>query len=198
MEDDKMTAKKRDIEATKKAILQAAKELMTGCGDADEVTSRAVAARADVNVAMINYCFGSREALLYEVFKQLLADAQRANPELARLLSADIAPKERVIMLHYNMMKLMIANFSYSRAVTKYILLNRGGEMGMESLPCITEHFGGRKSEQQCRMTAFELSSLHEVAVLRHEQLKADFGLDLCDDAVLERYVRESVGRFLD
>ena len=193
-----MSAKQRDLDATKKALLAAAKELMTSCADADEVTSRAIAAKAGANAAMINYCFGSREALLYEVFKQLLVDAQRANPKLEQLLSADIAPKERVIMLHYNMMKLMIANFSYSRAVTKYILLNRGGEMGMESLPCITEHFGGRKSEQQCRMIAFELSSLHEVAMLRHEQLKADFGLDLCDDAVLERYVRESVGRFLD
>ncbi len=198
MEEDRMTAKKRDIEATKKAILQAAKELMTSCKDCDEVTSRAVAARAEVNLAMINYCYGSKQALLYEVFKQLLADAQRADPELARLMCADIAPKERVIMLHFNMMKLMIANFSYSRAVTKYILLNRSGEMGMEGLPYIAEHFAGRKSLQQCRMIAYELSSLHELAVLRHEQLKADLGLDLTDDAVLEGYVRESVERFLD
>lgn len=193
-----MSAKQRDLDATKKALLSAAKELMTSCADADEVTSRAIAAKAGANAAMINYCYGSREALLYEVFKGLLADAQRADPEIARLLCADIAPKERVIMLHFNMMKLMIANFSYSRAITRYLLLNRSGEMGMESLPCITAHFAGRKSEQECRHIAFELSSLHELAVLRHEQICADCGLDLRDDAVLERYVRESVGRFLD
>ena len=189
---------KRDLDATKEAILTAAKELVTSCSDSDEVTSRAIAARAEVNLAMINYCFGSREALLYEVFKQLLADAQRADPELAKLVCCEMPPKERVVMLHYNMMRLMIANFSYSRAITRYLLLNRTGDMGMESLPCITEHFGGRKSESECRRITFELSSLHELAVLRHEELKDSCGIDLCDDKVLLEYVRESVERYLD
>lgn len=189
---------KRDIEQTRAALLKAAKELMTSCDDADKVTSRAIAARAGVNLAMINYCFGSREALLYEVFKQLLGDAQKAQPELAKALCADIAPKERVVMLHFYMMKLMIANFSFSKAITRYILLNRSGEMGMESLPCIREHFGDRKTEQECRLIAFELSSLHELAVLRHEELKEEYGTDLSDDEALMKYVRESTQRFLD
>ena len=189
---------KRNLQATRQALLDAAKELMTSCSDSDEVTSRAIAARAEVNPAMINYCYGSREGLLYEVFKQLLADAQRADPQLAAMLGADIPAKQRVIMLHYSMMKLMIANFSYSKAITKYILLNRSGDMGMESLPCITEHFDGRKSEQECRLIAFELSSIHELAVLRHREMKSLCGIDLTDDRVLEEYVIKSVERFLD
>ena len=193
-----MTAKKRDLEATKKALLGAAKELMTSCEDSDEVTSRAITAKAGVNLAMINYCFGSREALFYEVFKQLLADAQAANPELAALMCAQLTPKERVAKLHFSMMKMMIAHFSYSKAITKYILLNRTNGIGMESLPCITEHFGGRKNERECSLIAFELSSLHELAVLRHRDLKEYYGLDLTDDAVLEKYVRETVDRYLD
>lgn len=192
-----MTAKKRDLEATKAALLQAAKELMTSCEDSDEVTSRAITARAGVNLAMINYCFGSREALFYEVFKQLLADAQAANPELVALMCAELTPKQRVTRLHFSMMKMMIANFGYAKAITKYILLNRTGGMGMESLPCITEHFGVTKSEAECRFIAFELSSLHELAVLRHRELKEYYGVDLTDDAVLEKYVKQSVERFL-
>ena len=188
---------KRDIEATRAALLGAAKELMTGCADSDEVTSRAIAAKAGVNLAMINYCYGSREGLLYEVFKQLLSDAQNASPGLAELLCSGIPPKERVIRLHFGMMKLMIANFNYSKAITKYILLNRTDGAGMESLPCITEHFAGKKTEEECRLISFELSSLHELAVLRHRELKELCGIDLTDDRVLEDYVRTSVGRFL-
>ena len=187
-----MSVKKRDIEATKTALLRAAKELMTSCEDSDKVTSRAITARAGVNLAMINYCFGSREALFYEVFKKLLADAQAANPELAALMCAQLTPKD------FSMMKMMIANYGYSKAITKYILLNRSGEMGMESLPCITEHFGGRKNERECSLIAFELSSLHELAVLRHRELKEYYGLDLTDDEVLEKYVQETVDRYLD
>ena len=193
-----MTAKKRDLEATKKALLEAAKELMTSCSDSDEVTSRAITAKAGVNLAMINYCFGSREALFYEVFKQLLADAQAADPQIAELMCSQLTPKERVAKLHFSMMRLMIANFSYSKAITKYLLLNRTGDMGMESLPCICEHFAGSKTQQECRLIAFELSSLHELAVLRHREMKSICGIDLTDDAELERFVRESVERFLD
>ena len=188
---------KRDIDATKEALLNVAKELMVSCDDADDVTSRAISMRANVNVAMINYCYGSREALLYEVFQQLLADAQKHQPELLRLMTADIAPKEKVIKLHYHMMRLMIANFHYSRAVTRFILLNRLPDTGLKTLPFIMAHFDGRKSESECRLIAFELTSLHELAVLKHKELKISCGIDLSDDTELERYVRDSVERWM-
>ncbi|MDO4862814.1 MAG: TetR/AcrR family transcriptional regulator [Ruminococcus sp.] len=189
---------KRDIEATRTALLRAAKELMTSCGDVDAVTSRAITSRAGVNLAMINYCFGSREELLYEVFRQLLSDAQRADPELAGLLSADMSARERITLIHCRMMKLMIANFGYAKAVTRFILLNRSPEAGLEVLPMVEEHFAGRKTADECRLIAYELTSLHELAVLRHAELKSLCGIDLTDDAELERYVRESVERYLD
>lgn len=193
-----MPKQKRDLEATKKALLRAAKALMTECEDSDELTSRVIAGRAGVNPAMINYCYGSREGMLYEVFKQLLDDAQKARPDLAQTLCSEREPKEKVILLHYGMMKLMIANFSYSRAITKYVLLNRTDGVGMESLPFITEHFAGRRSEEECRLISFELSSLHELAVLRHEELSEMCGIDLKNDETLLKYVKESVERFLE
>lgn len=188
---------KRDLEATRNALATAAKELMTGCGDCDEVTSRAIAERAGVNQAMINYCYGSREKLLYEVFGQLLAEAQSAEPELTRLMNTAIPAKERLFLLHYAMMKLMIANFNYSRAVTKYVLLNRSADLGMESLPLVAEHYYGSRTIEECRLIAFELTSMNELAVLRHEELKRSFGLDLTDDETLRDYVRSNVDRFI-
>ena len=77
------------------------------------------------------------------------------------------------------------------------ILLNRSGDMGMESLPCICEYFGDKKTEQECRLIAFELSSLHELAVLRHKEMKSICGIDLTDDKVLEEYVRQTTQRYL-
>ena len=189
---------KRDIAATREALLQAAKELLVSCTDADEVTSRAISTRANVNVAMINYCYGSRENLLYAVFQQLLRDAQTQQPELVTLLTADLPPKEKIILLHFHMMRLMIANFHYARAVTQFILLNRPLDSGLEVLPFIMAHFGGRRTESECRRIAFELTSLHELAVLKHAELKQSCGIDLSDDAALERYVRSSVNRFLE
>lgn len=62
---------KRDLEATRNALLNSTAKLMTDCSEPSEVTSRAIAKESGVNLAMINYCFGSREGLLYEVFRKL-------------------------------------------------------------------------------------------------------------------------------
>lgn len=188
---------KRDIEMTRTALLDAAKSLMTSCADSDEVTSRAIATKAGVNLAMINYCYGSREELLYEVFRQLLGDVQKANPDLTDMLSSNLPAKERIAIIHFNMMKLMIVNFNYSKAITKYIILNRTDGIGMESLPFIIEHFNGRKTLEECKLISFELSSLHELAVLRHKELKELCGTDLINEDVLKEYVRRNVERFL-
>ena len=180
---------KRDLDATKEALLKAAKELMITCTDSDDVTSRKIAAKAQVNPAMINYCYGSRE--------NLLADAQNVRPELTEMIKSDIPAKQHLIMLHFGMMKLMIENYCYSKAITKYILLNRTDGIGMESLPFITEHFNGQKSEEECRLIAFELSSLNELAVLRHEDIKELCGIDLTNDEELSAYVTTNVELFL-
>ena len=197
--DDKMTEKpKRDLEGTRNSLLNAARELLTSGIDAEKVTSRTLAGRAGVNAAMINYCYGSREALLYEVYKTLLAEAQGADRTLVQNINnPGITPKEKLFMIHYSLMKLMIANFTLSRTVTQYILLNRSDEAGMESLPFIIQHFRGSKTEKECALIAFELTSLHEIAVLQHSMLKDRLGTDLTDDAVLKKYVRNNIDRFL-
>ena len=47
---------KRDLEATRNALLNSTAKLMTDCSEPSEVTSRAIAKESGVNLAMINYC----------------------------------------------------------------------------------------------------------------------------------------------
>lgn len=188
---------KRDLDATKASLLSAAKELLLGCSDPEKVTSRAIAGRAGVNVAMINYCFGSRESLLYEVYKELLGKAQMSDTSLTCLSDPSIPPRDKLFLVHYTFMKLMIENFTLSRAVTQYILLHRSDEAGLESQPLIKEHFAGSKTDEECALIAFELTSLHEIAVLQHNMLMDKLGVDLTDDNVLREYVKKNIDRFL-
>ena len=46
-------------------------------------------------------------------------------------------------------------------------------------------------------MIAYELSSVHELLVLRHEELKETCGIDLRDDEVLRRIVTENINKVL-
>lgn len=188
---------KRNIEATKEALLNAAEKLMTDCDDPSEVTSRAITKEAGVNLAMINYCFGSREALLFEVFNKLQNEARQQNPEFDKIAESEISPKEKLIMLHFEVMKMMLKHNKYVKAITKYVLLNRSISANRGSLPFIQAHFGGRKTESQCRLIAYEISSIHELAMLRQKEIKAACGIDLTDEKVLLQYVTDHINMFL-
>ncbi len=189
---------KRDIERTKQQLLTAAEELLTSCGSADEVTSRAITQRAGVNLAMINYCFGSRDELLYQVFLRLMAKAQQKEPEMIAVLMSEAPPAEKLIEVHCIMIKLMTENYNYSKAVTEYILLSRDMSRGMEGLPFVQAHFAGRKTEEECRLIACQLTSISELAVLRFREMKELCGVDLTDEEQRRRFVTENVNRFLE
>ncbi len=188
---------KRDLEKTRTALIDAAEKLMVGCDDPNEVTARAITREAGVNLAMINYCFGSREELLYAVFSKLRNEAEMNAPFVDEIMNGSLSPKEKLAEAHYHSMKLMLANYKYCRALTKYILVTRKIGDKRTSLQFIQEHFGGRKTEGECRLIAFELSGIHELAVLRHEEIKKVCGIDLMDDDALKKFVYDNVERML-
>lgn len=188
---------KRDIERTKKQLLEAAEKLMTGCDDPAEVTSRAITEAAGVNLAMINYCFGSREKLLAAVFSQLISKAAAADKRFGAVMASELSPKEKLIELHVFMMSLMLKNMGIARAVTRYILLERDLQTGMESLPFVMAHYGGSKSETECRLLTFQLTSLNELAFLKYVELKQNAGIDLANEEQLRRFVTDNISRFL-
>lgn len=188
---------KRDIERTKKLLLEAAEKLMMDCDDPAEVTSRTITEAAGVNLAMINYCFGSREKLLAEVFSRLISKATAADTRFGEVMASELSPKDKLIELHVFMMSLMLKNMGIAKAVTRYILLERDLKTGMESLPFVIAHYSGRKSEEECRLLTFQLTSLNELAFLKYGELKQNAGIDLADEVQLRRFVTDNISRFL-
>lgn len=188
---------KRNIEATKKALLDATAKLIAECKDPSEVTSRAITKEAGVNLAMINYCYGSREALLLAVYEEIQEDVFRCNPYFAQVLTGELSPKEKLIEVHIESMKMMLKHHKFAKVVVKYILLNRELSAKRGSLGFVMEHFNGEKSENECRLIAHEISSLHELAIIRYEELKDTCGIDLADEEQLRKYVTEHIDMFL-
>lgn len=188
---------KRDLDKTRAALIAAAEKLMSECDDPDEVTARAITREAGVNLAMINYCFGSREELLYEVYSGIHRQAAAIDPGLGEIMSSGLSPKAKLAEVHFRTMKLMLANFKYCKALTKYILIKRKIGDKRASLQFIQQHYGDRKTEGECRLIAFELSGLHELAVLRHEEIRDICGIDLMNDDVLKKFVYDNIERML-
>ncbi|MCM3699050.1 TetR/AcrR family transcriptional regulator [Paenibacillus macerans] len=84
---------------TKKNILNATLELIKTEG-ADQVTLRKITAAANVNLALVNYYFGSKDKLINEALKMLLTSFQ---DKFAVLDDTTLDPKDRLktFMLQY-------------------------------------------------------------------------------------------------
>jgi len=123
--------------------------------------------------------------------------ALELDPSFADVLKSGLPPKEMLAEIHFHSMKLMLEYFNYCSALTKHILITRKIGDKRSSAEFIKMHFGGRKTDGECQLIAFELSSLHELAVLRHREIKEVCGIDLKDDDTLRKYVYDNVNRML-
>ena len=180
--------KDKKLEITKEKLLQATAELMEEAKDPMEVTSRQIASRTDVKPSMINYCFGSRESLLHQVFHRKY-EMFLKEQGVEEILAADLSPKETLKRLHFIVIKSLLSNYKLTKAITSHVLFRR--DLGEESFsyPFVVRHYGGRKSDMECRLIAYELSTMMQLIVYRKDDIKRDFGLDLENDEELQKFL---------
>ena len=62
--------KDEKLQITKDRLIESTLMLMEDMDDPLTVTSRQIASKAGVKPGMINYCFGSRENLIYQTFQK--------------------------------------------------------------------------------------------------------------------------------
>ena len=180
--------KDEKLTLTKEKLLGATFELMEKAEDPMSVTSRQIAAAADVKPAMINYCFGSREQLIYEVFhRQYLGFLK--NTDVEKILQSDLPPKEVLKALHYNVAKCLVENHNFAKAITGFVLFKRDLSQESFSYKYVKAHYGDRKSCGECRLIAYELSTMMQLIICRKDDIKRDFGIDLDDDNELRHYI---------
>ena len=85
--------KDEKLQLTKDKLVDAAFELMEKAEDPMAVTSREIAARAEVKPAMINYCFGSRENLIYNAFQKQYLNFLK-DKEVEDVINSDLPPDQ--------------------------------------------------------------------------------------------------------
>ena len=173
---------------TKEKLVDATFALMEELDDPLNVTSRQIADRAGVKPSMINYCFGSRENLIYQTFqKQYMSFLKDKNVE--KLIASDLPPKELLKKLHFVVAKCLVENPKFTKAITGYVLFNRDLSQESFSFPYVKKHYAGKKSDEECRLIAYELSAMMQLIVFRKDDIKASFGIDLDNDKELQKYI---------
>ncbi len=180
--------KDEKLNITKEKLIDATFALMEELDDPLNVTSRQIADRAGAKPSMINYCFGSRENLIYQTFqKQYLSFLK--EKEVEKILSSDLPPKDLLKKLHFIVAKCLVDNPKFTKAISGFVLFSRDLSKESFSFPYVKKHYAGKKTDKECRLIAYELSSMMQLIICRKEDIKASFGIDLDKDKELKKYI---------
>lgn len=173
---------------TKEKLEDATFALMEEADDPLNVTSRQIADRAGVKPSMINYCFGSRENLIYQTFQKQYMGFLK-DKDVEKLIASDIAPKDLLKKLHFIVAKCLVENPKFTKAITGYVLFNRDLSQESFSFPYVKKHYSGKKTDEECRLIAYELSAMMQLIVFRKDDIRESFGIDLNNDEELQKYI---------
>lgn len=173
---------------TKEKLIDATFSLMEEADDPLNVTSRQIAERAGTKPSMINYCFGSRENLIYQTFQKQYLDFLKEE-HIAELIASDISPKELLKKLHFIVAKCLVENPKFTKAISPYVLFNRDLSQESFSFPYVKKHYAGKKTDKECRLIAYEMSSMMQLIICRKDDLKRDFGINLDNAKELKKYI---------
>ncbi|MBR4915185.1 MAG: hypothetical protein IKZ42_07905 [Clostridiales bacterium] len=173
---------------TKEKLIDATFALMEELDDPLNVTSRQIAERAGTKPSMINYCFGSRENLIYQTFQKQYMSFLK-DKDVEELIASDLSPKELLKKLHFAVAKCLVENPKFTKAITGYVLFSRDLSQESFSFPYVKKHYAGRKTDEECRLIAYELSSAMQLIVFRKDDIRESFGIDLDNDKELQTII---------
>ena len=180
--------KDEKLNITKEKLIDATFSLMEEMEDPFNVTSRQIAERAGTKPSMINYCFGSRENLIYATFQKEYMSFLNET-EVASLLASDLTPRELLKKLHFIVAKCLVENPKFTKAITGHVLFNRDLSKESFSFPYVKKHYAGRRTDEECKLIAYELSSMMQLIVYRKDDIKESFGINLDDEKELKKYI---------
>ncbi|MBY9080300.1 TetR/AcrR family transcriptional regulator [Paenibacillus sp. HN-1] len=178
---------------TKDQLIAATRQLLLSAEAPEKITARQISQTANVNLAMINYCFGSKDELLKTVIDEIIAS------EFKQFTAADHSqsPKEELKKLLYHMCEVTIKYESITRLTVPYVLLNAPIEIPVDVLPYIREHFKGTRDEKFCKVIAYEMVSFLQVIFYRAKDFYKYAGVDIYKEAELRELIDNQLNLLL-
>jgi TetR/AcrR family transcriptional regulator, regulator of cefoperazone and chloramphenicol sensitivity len=187
------TGKINQLSETKQLILQATLQLLETQG-LGQVTVRKIASEAGVNVAAVNYHFGSKDQVIYEALQILRGHFGIA---FEHLQSTSLPPHERLV-------KFMTAYcdtvFAYPNLVKAFVNQSLNADIQQdyssfvrtEGLALITQTINEilPLDNETLRMKAFQMMSSLVLILLVGQDTAPVIGLDFTDRDVRARYIQ--------
>lgn len=179
---------------TKDKLLNATVEILSTSTRPEKVTARQIAQAADVNLAMINYCYKSKDELVSQAVEIILAPYLAKLSELAL---QDGAPKERLFRMLNYFCELSLKFKPFLSLTVPYKLLHKSFSVPTEMTDLISEFYEDRIPVQYSRAIGLQLISFSELLLYRTEDFEVFSGIDLTSQRQREHYLGFQIELFL-
>lgn len=123
---------------TQEQLIQATMKLLTTSTDVSQITARQIVAEAGTNLAMINYCFKSKDALINIAVQRIISE--HAN-NFKSMHDGNIAPREQLRNMLYQLSEITVSYHHFTKISVPYILLNDEITQPLDVLPIIKKFF---------------------------------------------------------
>ena len=179
---------------TKRKLIDATKRLLTSNTLPENLTARQISTEAGTNLAMINYCFKSKDGLLKIAIDEIIAEEFDQNSHMD---TQGISAKEQLRNLLLHICNAMIKYRELTKLSIPYLILNDEFSLPLDLLPYIKMHFGAKKSETECRVIAFQMVYTMQLIFYRAEDFHKYSGIDITNGQQLQDFLDLQLNLFL-
>lgn len=180
---------------TRNKLIEATKHLLIEGSSLEALTARHISSEAGVNLAMINYCFKSKDELLKIAVEEIIAEE---FSKYANVKSDNSTAKKQLKTTFYHVSKAMIKYRSLTKMSIPYILLNEDISLPYDILPFIIKHYEGKRDETQCKVIAFHIVYTMQLIFFRSRDFYKYSGINVEDEAKLEEFLDSQLDLFLE
>jgi AcrR family transcriptional regulator len=179
---------------TRKKLIETTKQLLTNGASLEAVTARQISSEAGTNLAMINYCFKSKDELIKIAVDEIVAEefSQHSQPGFS-----DRSAKEQLREILLHVCNAMIKYRELTKLSIPYLMLNDVISLPLDILPFIKTHFGAKKGETECRVIAFQMVYTMQLIFYRADDFRKYAGIDITDPTQLLTFLDSQLDLFL-
>ncbi|MFT8887614.1 MAG: TetR/AcrR family transcriptional regulator [Ethanoligenens sp.] len=179
---------------TRNKLIATTKRLLTDGNPLEILTARQISNESGTNLAMINYCFKSKDELLKIAVDEIIAEEFNQHSQME---SPDKSAKEQLREMLLHVCNSMIKYRELTKLSIPYLMLNDEISLPLDILPFIKTHFETKKNETECRVIAFQMIYTMQLIFYRADDFRKYCGIDITNEQQLQGFLDAQLNLFL-
>lgn len=179
---------------TKKLLLKVTIELLNEADDPEGITARQIAAKASVNLALINYYYNSKDALINQAIDHIM---QTTAADWKDNIDDTLPSKKRLEQMLINLSDIAFKYSNFTKISVRYEILENEILIPYYLLPMIKAYYGNKKSEFELKLMAFQLISSMQLMFLKSDEFFRYSGEDILDKKNRDKILKMQIDQLL-